>query len=566
MTASSADERAAAALAEAAAGAPHAHAQAQAKTTPAPQRYGGFRLGGMDLALPMTSLREVVPYSPLTRLPCPAACVIGGINLRGVMVPVVDLRIVLGLPTAEATHSTGAPDTAHRTATAQTPWRSVIIMVHGGHILGLLVDGVSGVFSSAGIGPRATHTDDPVAALFSAAVPADDSGTLVSVLSPDAINCLPQVPRVPDPEPARQQVDRLPTLTDVADTAVPMVLMRCGHTALAIDAQAVHATLLAPHVARSVLSQGSCRGCIDYAGEQVAAIDLMAWCGLGSLDSEAATQQAFVVQLAHGRVAFLIDAVIDVVRTQPQDVITLPAFALPRAALFAGTLPLSALSIDAASQASHFGGQPPAHYLLLDSQQLRLDPEVSAMAETNTPSAPTGPGSAAALTADARAFTAGVAAGAGRRSLVTFTLEREAATPLSELTEILPYPHDMARIGDPGPLLGIMVNRGRSIAVMCLSQMVLGQPAALSAATSVLVVASAGELLGFSVPSLRTIESTDWEPELPAHAAAGANGLAITASAPARQLALVGSGATERMLPVLDLQALARGLQARAAA
>jgi purine-binding chemotaxis protein CheW len=531
MSGDSAQERAATAAAAATANTNTA--------SPPPLRYGGFTIGGMQLALPMAALREVVPCGPLTRLPCPAACVVGGIQLRGVMVPVVDLRIVLGLPLSDG------------------EFRSVIIMVHGGHILGLLAEGVSGVFTSAAVQQHPVHANDPVAALLSATVPSDDDGTLVSVLSPDAIASLHQVPLVRDPEPARQQLDTSVDLVDTTDTAVPVMLMRCGQTALAIDAQAVHATLAAPKVERGVLSQGVCRGCIDYAGQKVPAIDLMAWCGLGTLDSPPEQLQAFVVSLDHGMVAFLIDSVIDVVRTQPTDVIALPRFALPRAPLFAGTLPLSGLASDAATNEQSFGPNPPAHYLLLSSHALRDDAEVAALSHTNTPSG------SAALSADARAFSAGVAAGAGRRSMVTYALDREAATPLAQLTEILPWSPALTRVSHGGPMLGILVNRGRSIAVMCLSQLVLGRPAEATAATSLLVIESQGELLGFAVPSLKTIESADWEPELPSHTGTDA-ALATLTATPARKLALVGSGATERMLPVLDLHAIARGLQAQA--
>jgi purine-binding chemotaxis protein CheW len=363
---------------------------------------------------------------------------------------------------------------------------------------------------------------------------------------------------VPDPEPARQQIHASAAEAEQTDTPVPVMLMRCGPTALAIDAQAVHATLAAPKVTPGVLTQGVCRGCIDYAGQNVPTLDLAAWCGLGALESPLDQQQAFVVSLEHGMVAFLIDNVIDVVRTEATDVVALPTFALPRGRLFAGTLPLSHLASEAAeAHAPAFGPHPPAHYLLLSSEALRADSEVQALSQTNTP------GGSAALHAGARAFATGMASGNGRRNMVTYVLDREAATPLDQLTEILPWSPELTRVHSGGPMLGILVNRGRSIAVMCLSQMVLGRPIEATPATSLLVVESQGELLGFAVPSLKTIEATDWEPQLPSHSGADA-ALATLTAAPARKMALVGSGSHERMLPVIDLHALARGLQAHA--
>jgi purine-binding chemotaxis protein CheW len=56
----------------------------------ASQAYGGFALSGMHLALPMDALREVVPSEDWIPLPCPNPSVVGGVNLRGVVVPVLD--------------------------------------------------------------------------------------------------------------------------------------------------------------------------------------------------------------------------------------------------------------------------------------------------------------------------------------------------------------------------------------------------------------------------------------------------------------------------------------------
>ena len=52
-------------------------------------RFGVFFLARMQLALALDALREVVPCGALATLPCAAPCVVGGVDLRGVLVPVV---------------------------------------------------------------------------------------------------------------------------------------------------------------------------------------------------------------------------------------------------------------------------------------------------------------------------------------------------------------------------------------------------------------------------------------------------------------------------------------------
>lgn len=489
--------------------------------------YGGFLLGGLQLALPMSALREVLPCGPLTDLPCPAACVVGGFDLRGVLVPVVDLRLVLG-----------------RTATAiASP--SVIVMVHEGRILGLLSDGVTGVFSALLDSVSRNSVSGETLPLASGSLRRADDGTLVSVLSPAALAALPQVPMVQDPEPRRQRLnDDAHVDGDAAaaadDAAVPLVLLRCGRIALAIDAIGVHTTLSDPRIEPSVLAQGHCRGVIDYAGSKIAAIDLLALCGLGRL-ADGAAQQAFVMRVGSGRVAFLVERVVDVVRTPLRDVIALPACALPEPALFAGVLPAAAAPRDDDPAAT-------SAYFVLNSGALGAHAEVQALASTNTP------GSSAAL--DMAGTSAGLH-GNGLRNMLTYALAGETATPLDQVSEILPYRSEIAVFAPGSRVLGLLVNRGRSIPVLCLSQLVMGESAPATDASSVLVVESQGELMGFVVPGLKAIEAAHWEPELPSLTpGAGDTGRS-------RKLAQLGSGPAERMVPVLDLRRIAAGLQAR---
>lgn len=56
-----------------------------------------FRLGEELYALPSTAVREVYPLKGLTPLPCTPPFVLGIINIRGRILPVVDLTSLLGL-------------------------------------------------------------------------------------------------------------------------------------------------------------------------------------------------------------------------------------------------------------------------------------------------------------------------------------------------------------------------------------------------------------------------------------------------------------------------------------
>jgi purine-binding chemotaxis protein CheW len=107
-------------------------------------QYLTFALDGGSFAIPILSVREIRGWEDVAHIPRSPDYVLGVMNLRGAVVPVLDLRARLGM----------APRA--RTAT------SVVIVVrveiaNGNEVLiGCLVDGVSDVVSFAADGVRPT--------------------------------------------------------------------------------------------------------------------------------------------------------------------------------------------------------------------------------------------------------------------------------------------------------------------------------------------------------------------------------------------------------------------------
>jgi purine-binding chemotaxis protein CheW len=61
-------------------------------------QYLTFRACGEVFALPILRVREIIEHRPITRVPGAVSWAAGVINLRGKVIPVVDLALRLGLP------------------------------------------------------------------------------------------------------------------------------------------------------------------------------------------------------------------------------------------------------------------------------------------------------------------------------------------------------------------------------------------------------------------------------------------------------------------------------------
>ena len=90
--------------------------------------YLTFRLGAEEYGIDILRVQEIRSYEPPTRIANAPSHMLGVVNLRGVIVPVVDLRIKLGCVSVEYNGLT-----------------VVIVLNVKGRVVGVVVDSVSDV-------------------------------------------------------------------------------------------------------------------------------------------------------------------------------------------------------------------------------------------------------------------------------------------------------------------------------------------------------------------------------------------------------------------------------------
>ncbi len=70
------------------------------------EQYLTFVLDGEEYAIEILKVQEIKSWAPVTPIPCSPQYLLGVINLRGAIVPVVDLRQKFGLESREFTPTT----------------------------------------------------------------------------------------------------------------------------------------------------------------------------------------------------------------------------------------------------------------------------------------------------------------------------------------------------------------------------------------------------------------------------------------------------------------------------
>ena len=132
-----------------------------------------LEVAGTDFCIDIRSVREIRGFTASTPLPQAPDFVLGVINLRGAVMPVLDLRARLGLGTTEASG------------------RHVIVVVHHGETLaGLLVDAVQEtmILPAEQLQPPPRYEGGPADVFVEALIPLE--GRILSLLS--VASLLPQ--------------------------------------------------------------------------------------------------------------------------------------------------------------------------------------------------------------------------------------------------------------------------------------------------------------------------------------------------------------------------------------
>jgi purine-binding chemotaxis protein CheW len=148
----------------------------QTNETARDQEFVAFRVGAQEFCIDIMSVREIRGWTPATSIPHAPSFVRGVINLRGAVLPIVDLAARLGLASTEPTA------------------RHVIIVAQiGERIAGILVDAVSDILSTDEKSIQSTpDVASSLARSFVRGVLALD-GRMISIITVE--NVLPAVER-----------------------------------------------------------------------------------------------------------------------------------------------------------------------------------------------------------------------------------------------------------------------------------------------------------------------------------------------------------------------------------
>jgi purine-binding chemotaxis protein CheW len=442
--------------------------------------YGSFHLGETELALPVAALQEVVNYpAAVTPVPLAPLHLLGLFNLRGTLIPIVDLRQLLHLP----------EDGVRATS-------KIAIVELGEMRIGLLFDSTGEILRVPAAQRIAFERADHAPPVICGALKLDGGERILQILSAPALLGLPDVPqlhhRAGAAERRAQQAQRRQTVS-----------FRVAAAHLALPMAAIQEIIRVPAMHPSPLADEVCTGMLNLRGTTVPVLDFARFMGLARNDTaeqQAQAQAAYgtpaderriVILNQHGvHVGLLVDEVRSIVGYRDDELLAMPAYSRLHVALFAGCL----------------GNEGRDSIILLNAEALCTHERIKAVAE----------GHRDLYRDNAQAAAATRQRSGARETYVTFRLGHLLGVRIGQLREVIDYSDEVVVTpGAPDFVRGVLQLRREMVTVIDVRAMYGMTPYEDLAHAKILIVEHRGEKYGLVVDAVDNIVTIEAASRIP---------------------------------------------------
>ena len=389
--------------------------------------YGTFQIGGNEFAVSVMAIQEVVNRpEEFTSIPLSPDYLLGLFNLRGLIIPVVDLRAIFGLQRDTGNGSEG----------------KVAIIEHGEHCFGLLVDRTGDVFNARDVDQNTVSRvrGDVRESIIGGVFKLEGGRRLVQILDPFELLKLEKLPRVSGTHNSaltRRKRGR----------RKQCISFQVGDCVCAFDMNSIKEIVELQAIDNTALAHGWTLGAIDLRGSTVPVIDFRVFLGkkepTSAQDLAGKGYKLIVMRLGDNLISLLVDSISNIISYFDDDLVTFPGVGIERTEMFLGCL---------ANDDSEM-------VLLLDHQKIMDDAELADITMGHS-----------SLFSDEDSNAKADEQDAGtKRTFITFSVGSKFALDIESVNEVISFPDSIVHPPSLPSFIEGMVNlRGELIPIINL--------------------------------------------------------------------------------------------------
>lgn len=425
--------------------------------------FGSFFLNDSEFAISVQYVQEVVvPPMVYAQLPLSPVYLKGLFNLRGTVIPVVDLKSIFKLAETQSTED-----------------QRIAIVEIGQYRLGLLFDKTCEIFRSHD-DEKNDFEDVTEEKLICGVFKKNNGQRIVQILNIPAILKLQNIPQQAELDARQNQESR----TRKRGLQKKCISLHIGPSRCALGIQDIQEIRRVEKIQNSVLAIDYCLGIIDIRGSTVPVIDCAGFFGYPTenLNRQKDDQRIVVLKIDGVYFGLLVDAVDSIVSYFPDELVNFPVINNPRSEMFVGCI----LASDK------------AEILLLNPHKILHNDEIKALTHGH---------SQLYKASESEKNTKKVRAGA-KKTYISFSIKDTYAVGIEDIREIIDMPESLMHPpGLPAHFKGILNLRGELVTVIDARAMYSIPARADDGKGKVLIFKKGSDLFGLVVDSVEGIQS-----------------------------------------------------------
>ena len=385
--------------------------------------YGSFYLGGVEFAISVKSIQEVInepkDYNPM---PLSPDYLLGLFGLRGMVVPIVDLRKIFNINDDEVNKKD----------------RKVVIIEHGEYCVGLLFDKTGEVFNGNNVEKNQFNGkgDDLKDTVVEGVFKLDDGKRIVQIIDAHKILNLEYVP---------QSKDSTITEAKKRGKRSQCISFAINESVCAIGIDAIQEIIKIDEVENTALAGGLCIGAVDIRGNTVPIIDFGEFLGYGkiaAIDSNSEyNNKVIVMKVNDDCFGLLVNSIENIISYFTEDLIGFPVIGDKKKEMFLGCI-------------SRDEG---VNTILLDHNKVLSSSEIDRITK----------GHSQLFSEKTSSIEIEKKNKINKKSYITFSIKDNYALEISEVKEVINYPSDIIKPPNLSKFFRGMLNlRGELIPII----------------------------------------------------------------------------------------------------
>ncbi len=431
--------------------------------------FGSFYIGEMEVAINVRAIHEVVNLpEKIIKMPLAPEYLLGVFNLRGLIIPIINLKLLLKLEDFAISAN-----------------QKIAIIDHEGAKVGLIFDSTSEIIrANQEVLNEFKYPGENGHNIISGAIKLDSGNRILQIIDPFALLSIENIPQIIAQQSKNNKNGKF-SLHQLGNRK-KCISFSINDILMGFEISGIHEIIKVPEIHQSPIQNDLCLGVVNLRGQTVPVIDLSLLLGASrSQDITGEEKRIIVLKIEKELFGLLVESVESINTYDVDDVMAIPLLSKTRSQMFLGCISIEGMG----------------DIILLDYNEVLSNNEIGEITQ----------GHSKFYNSNSQLESQLSKNKLNRQAYISFKLEHLFGVSIKDICEIINYSDEIVSApGMPSFVKGVLNLRGKLLTVIDTRQLyAMGDSKPIDDKTKILIFNSGEERFGLIVDSVESIITVD---------------------------------------------------------